>query len=335
MVSAQKGFAVNDTSVLVTDDGQTWSPRYTDTEPMYAIDAVDVDHAWAVGRHVVVATSDGGRSWQPAPEPEAGVLTALDFIDTQAGWGIAGGHVVRTVDGGRTWRTVDPPCGGEAVCFSSPGDGWAAAGSFVYRSTDSGATWTQAFTAPGGTIEDPFNPKTVHVRQLRCGRSEAAWVLFAGAGSGGHISYAAYRGTAAGQWTPVLREAMAGPASVPAPAGGTYPGPMDALDADSAVYVTFSPLAGPPDGLNLRFATGGGRTLSPPRPVQGLFSATALSFLSPDVGWVIGAKGGSAPINAIQATTDGGRTWHEQYTYVYPPPAGWSGPRLRWWILGP
>src|SRR5205085_324261 len=117
MVSAEKGFAVNDTSVVVTDDGRTWTPRYTDTEPMYAVDAVDADHAWAVGRHVLVATSDGGRTWQPAAQPDAGVMTALDFLDSQTGWGIAGGHVVRTVDGGRTWRTIDPPCGGEAVCF--------------------------------------------------------------------------------------------------------------------------------------------------------------------------------------------------------------------------
>jgi photosystem II stability/assembly factor-like uncharacterized protein len=97
---------------------------------------------------------------------------------------------------------------------------------------------------------------------------------------------------------------------------------MDALDANSAVYVVFSPLAGPADGLALRFATDGGRALGPPRPVQGLFTATALSFLSPDVGWVIGAKGGSEPINAIQATTDGGRTWQEQYTYLFPAPSG-------------
>ncbi|HEV7687525.1 MAG TPA: hypothetical protein VGQ80_13190, partial [Acidimicrobiia bacterium] len=89
MVSTRKGFAVNDTSVLVTDDGRTWTKRYSDTEPMYAIDATDADHAWAVGRHVVVATSDGGRTWQPAPQPEAGPLTALDFIDPQTGWGIA------------------------------------------------------------------------------------------------------------------------------------------------------------------------------------------------------------------------------------------------------
>ncbi|HEV7687640.1 MAG TPA: hypothetical protein VGQ80_13775, partial [Acidimicrobiia bacterium] len=129
MVSAQKGFAVNDRSILVTDDGRTWTSRYSDTEPMYAIDPVDADHAWAVGRHVLVATTDGGRTWQLAVEPGAGVMTALDFVDTQTGWGVAGGHVVRTTDGGRTWRTVDPPCGGEAVCFSSPADGWAAAGS--------------------------------------------------------------------------------------------------------------------------------------------------------------------------------------------------------------
>lgn len=322
MVSTRKGFAVNDTSVLVTDDGRTWTTRYSDTEPMYAIDATDADHAWAVGRHVVVATSDGGRTWQPAPEPEAGLLSALDFIDPQTGWGIAGGHVVRTVDGGRTWRTVDSPCGGEAVCFTAPGDGWAAAGSYVYRSTDGGDSWTPAFTAPGGGVDDPFNPKSVHVRQLRCTPSQVAWVYFAGAGSGGHISYAAYRGTAAGQWTPVIREAVAGPLSVQAPAGGTYPGPMDALDGDSAVFTAYSPLARPPDELNLRFATAGGRTLGPPRPVQGLFSVTALSFLTPDVGWAIGAKGGSAPVNAIVATTDGGQTWQEQYTYQFPPPSG-------------
>jgi photosystem II stability/assembly factor-like uncharacterized protein len=97
---------------------------------------------------------------------------------------------------------------------------------------------------------------------------------------------------------------------------------MDAVDATSAVLVSFAPLASGPDGLALRFAGDGGRTLGPAHPVQGLFSVTALSFVSPDVGWVIGAKGGTAAASAIVATTDGGRTWQEQYTYTFPAPGG-------------
>jgi photosystem II stability/assembly factor-like uncharacterized protein len=44
--------------------------------------------------------------------------------------------------------------------------------------------------------------------------------------------------------------------------------------------------------------------------------------VSPTTGWVIGAKAGSTPIDAILATSDGGQTWQEQYSYTVPPPAG-------------
>ena len=143
-----------------------------------------------------------------------------------------------------------------------------------------------------------------------------------GRASGSHVGYAAYRGTAGGQWTPVMKEPQAGPATVQAPAGGSSPGPMSAVGTDSALFVSFTPLATPPGGLNLREATDGGRRLGPARPLPGLFRATAMSFLSPDVGWVIGAKAGSSPVDAILATADGGQTWQEQYAYTVPPPAG-------------
>lgn len=331
MVSAQKGFAVDDASVVVTDDGRTWSRRYSGSDPMYSVDAVDADHAWAVGQQVVLATTDGGRSWQPVGEPDHGRLRVVDFSDAQAGWGVTdaqygggltGGHVVRTTDGGRTWQSVDPPCGGEAVCFTGADDGWAAVGPHVFRSTDGGDTWQPAFTAPADDIDHPFNPESVHVSQLQCARPGVAWVYFTGRASGSSMAYAAYRGTSAGGWTPVMKESEAGPQTVRAPAGGTYPGPMGALGADAAVYVSFTPLATPPDRLVLREATDGGRRLGPARPIQGLFRATSISFLSPEVGWVLGAKSGSAPVDAIVGTTDGGQTWQEQYSYTIPPPTG-------------
>jgi photosystem II stability/assembly factor-like uncharacterized protein len=97
---------------------------------------------------------------------------------------------------------------------------------------------------------------------------------------------------------------------------------MWALGGDAALYVSFTPLATPPDSLGFREATDGGRKLGPARPIQGLFRATSISFLSPEVGWVLGAKSGSAPVDAIVGTTDGGQTWQEQYSYTIPPPVG-------------
>jgi photosystem II stability/assembly factor-like uncharacterized protein len=322
MVSAEKGFAVDATTVLVTDDGRTWTRRHTGSEPMFSVDALDADHAWAVGQNVVLATSDGGRGWRPVSEPDQGMLRIVDFVDPQNGWGATAGHLYRTADGGLTWTRIDAPCGGEAVCFTGPDDGWAAEGPHVYRSTDGGETWQAAFTVPSDGIDLPFNPQSIHASQLQCARPGVAWVYFTAAGSGSHVGYAAYRGTAAGQWTPVMKEPQAGPRGVSAPAGGSSPAPMSAVGADTAVLLSFTPLASPPGGLELREATDGGRRLGPARAIPGLFSAMAVDFLSPDVGWVIGAKAGSTPIDAILATTDGGQTWREQYSYTIPPPAG-------------
>jgi len=320
MVSAVKGFAVDNTSVLVTDDGHTWTARYTGDDRMISVDAVGADHAWALGQDVVLATGDGGRTWHPVGEPDQGTLRMVHFIDGQNGWGTTAGHLYRTADGGQTWTRRDAPCGGEAVCFTGPDDGWAAEGPHVYRSTDGGDTWQPAFTVPSDGIDFPFNAQSIHAAQLEC-EPGVAWVYFTAAASGSHIGYAAYRGTAAGQWTPVMKEPEAGPQKVSAPAGGSSPAPMSVINADSAVFATFTPLGSAAGPLQITVATNGGR-LGPGRPITGLFSATAVDFLSPTTGWVIGAKAGSTPIDAILATTDGGQTWQEQYSYTIPPPAG-------------
>jgi len=120
----------------------------------------------------------------------------------------------------------------------------------------------------------------------------------------------------------VVKEPVAGPQAVHAPAAGTYPAPMGTLGPDSALFVSFSPLAKAPDALALRPAAAGGTRLGPAQPVPGLFSATSISFLSPDVGWVLGTRTGPATVDAILATSDGGRSWQEQYSATLPGPTG-------------
>lgn len=60
-------------------------------------------------RGIVLASEDGGKSWEQARVPVAVTLTALSFVDADNGWAVGhGGVVIATRDGGRTWaRQLD------------------------------------------------------------------------------------------------------------------------------------------------------------------------------------------------------------------------------------
>jgi hypothetical protein len=203
-----------------------------------------------------------------------------------------------------------PPCGAEATCFTAQDDGWVAAGNRVAHSTSGGDSWTPVFSVPGQASEATWHPTA-----LQCTRGGVVWALFSRAdAAAGHIPYALYRGTAAGQWSLVAKEGMTAPDLPEAPNLGGYPAPISILTADSAVLVTFTGPADPPVGLRLWTA---GRGLGPEQKVPGLTSPSAASFLGPDTGWLVGSKTGG-PSDAILATTDGGHTWQEQYSRPSP-----------------
>jgi hypothetical protein len=131
-----------------------------------------------------------------------------------------------------------------------------------------------------------------------------------------HAPYVVYRGSADGQWTPVIKEAQTGPSDVQAPTGGSYPGPLSAMGPDSAALVFFTPPGEPP--VSVTFASGGGRAVGQPRPVAGLTSPRAAAFLSADAGWILGTRSGEPSADAILATADGGQTWQEQFSRPAP-----------------
>lgn len=324
MVGPAKGFAVGKGTIVVTDDGRTWGPRYSGGAAFLSVDAVDATHAWAVGDRALYATVDGGKRWLGVGSPDDGtVLRQVHFIDEHFGWGVGrNGKLYRSGDGGHTWGELMPPCGAEATCFTAQDDGWVAVGNRVAHSTSGGDSWTPVFTIPnrpppgGGGSGDDWYPTA-----LQCTKGGAVWALFTGSGAAmSHQPYAVYRGTADGRWTLVAKENMTTAQLPDAPELGGYPAPISSLSADSAVLLTWTAPVDPPVGL--RLATADGRTLGPERKIPGLSTPLAAAFLSADAGWVLGTKtaaaAGGPSVDVILATADGGQTWQEQFSRPSP-----------------
>ncbi|TMB05230.1 MAG: hypothetical protein E6J57_00210, partial [Deltaproteobacteria bacterium] len=124
-ISGQDGLILH-----TADGGKSWQQQESNAffqdkdgskQPLYlfALHALDADHAWAVGdRSILTSTSDGGKTWRArkvameadisggeslaAADP---ILYDVKFVDATNGW-IVGefGKIMHTADGGETWH---------------------------------------------------------------------------------------------------------------------------------------------------------------------------------------------------------------------------------------
>ncbi len=128
----QHGFISGQDGLILhtADGGKSWQKQESNAffedkdgskQPLYlfALHALDADHAWAVGdRSILTSTSDGGKTWRARKVAmEADIsggesLAAADpifydvkFVDAMNGW-IVGefGKIMHTADGGETWH---------------------------------------------------------------------------------------------------------------------------------------------------------------------------------------------------------------------------------------
>lgn len=168
---ARERHDLNRVQVLRTaDGGMTWHVQYDARDPIAtALQFVDADHGWLVGngggdlcrqaphpscQGVVLATSDGGRTWTSATVPDAAEDVA--FSGPLDGW-VSGSYgctgcqdvptwVELTSDGGRTWThraQINEPAPAEPLALLARADatsGWVVSSDFVLST---GATLTQ------------------------------------------------------------------------------------------------------------------------------------------------------------------------------------------------
>lgn len=154
--------------VKSTDGGRTWVSRSLEGLATGLVDVTfrNEDEGFAVGglgvgytetemrasRTVILATTDGGATWQTRYQSAAAGQWAwkIQFVTDRIGYvttegPTAEGVVLKTVDGGQTWQRLMVSAGTElqAVGFVNPDRGWVGAFPTLFSTSDGGASWTR------------------------------------------------------------------------------------------------------------------------------------------------------------------------------------------------
>jgi len=328
-VSATQGWVVGQDAILATSDGGAhWATQLGGQLNLTSVDFVNGQDGWAVGTTSLLATTDGGAVWTPLAEP-CPVIRSVHFLSPTAGYAVAGGGnaagadpqfpatagvVLVTSDGGHTWHPLPAPAGVQTVCFSDPQHGWLGANGRLYRTSDGGDNWT-VLTSSAGAVGDGYGA----AMYVECAEDGSAWALRVGPGAGmSQEPHVGYHGDQSGATALFAEQYFQTPGAMPtAQAPGSYAGPFSALSPTAAVFIDNCVACGP-GTAPWDLVTNSGATLAKEGNVGGITNAVAASFVSPEVGWVVGTElsfqgSTSRTQQRVVATTDGGRTWQIQY----------------------
>ena len=155
-VDRDHGFFAGTGIASTADGAETWTTFKPFDGSFESVDAVDADHAIAVGSRQVsydvrgahaVWTADGGATWTATETtlPLWSYLDGVDMVDAAHAWAVGDyGLIVATADGGRTWTTQSSGVTADlrAVAFSDLQHGFAV-GEYltILHTSDGGATW--------------------------------------------------------------------------------------------------------------------------------------------------------------------------------------------------
>jgi photosystem II stability/assembly factor-like uncharacterized protein len=298
----RNGWAAGSGIILATTDGgRTWRRQHTGGEAFRSLEFVDAAHGWAVAARRLLRTTDGGGRWARVAEPPE-PLERVDFVSATVGWGTGGGMLSRSGDGGRSWRPVRR--GIDSVCFSDPRTGWAAGHGSVLRTGDGGRSWRSVFSAPRWLA-----PQTGAA--VGCAGRLVAYVYFVDGGAAGNIAQVVYRTVDGGrQWRPVLAEGML-IRRFPGLRAQTenYPGPFQVVDARHAVFLGFCPQCERQAAAVLSVTSDAGLRWTRRRvPVRCAPVSGDVWFVDSAHGWIALPE-----CRELLATADGGRSWRRVF----------------------
>ena len=286
------------TILHTSDGGDTWKEQETATHFFFEkVFFIDRKHGWAVGgwprdyevaikggMGVILATTDGGTSWETQLDSAGSWLTGLTFLDQENGWAVGEfGTVWRTQDGGGNWnhmRKAPTPAWLYDVHFIDKKRGWTVGRFETAMSTeDGGESWTKQ---PMPALRRPYG-LSLNYRAVRFASPSEGWIV----GQHGNILHT---GDGGKSWT---REKILVNEKI-----------FDLINlSDLSVSGDNQVWAVSQFGLLQRVATSGSWKVTP-TGTTGWWRS--VHFTDPIHGWVTGDRG------TVITTSDGGRNWRKQ-----------------------
>jgi photosystem II stability/assembly factor-like uncharacterized protein len=297
-------------------------------QPIGTYAFADSDHGWLAESAALLATTNGGRTWQRVYQ-FAGLVSELDFVSRAHGWAavkngchtVPGGYdssrisfasetLYATQDGGASWtllQTDTEPAFGQ-LRFVDAQHGWAAGVGGLRRTDDGGLTWTVigspcvGLPAPAGAAGEPG------LGYFSFGGPASGYLLCTTGGKNAAYWSWNFRTTDAGQtWELVSQQG--GPLR-PGVSGLFF------LDRDHGWRATGPSRA---QAWFMRGTEDGGDTW----PGFGRLSMyggdlTRPRFVSPSQGYVLSWQPGRA--HRLLGTRDGGESWDEVFRLPQSPP---------------
>jgi hypothetical protein len=314
LLTAEEGWVWAGRDILWTHTGgSTWediTPGMLDDDAIMAVEFPDSANGFVMSAQAspvdetvqmrLSRTTDGGKSWTTGPflsSDQTGYPATcfMDFVDPFAGWVVvkqqtssnsSEGLLFSTLDGGESWIPLTIPSG-NPVRFVTPLDGWTLGGpgrDALYQSNDGGTSWQLRFLFPGFDWRyDIYDLPTFTSPQ------DGILPMIATEVDQTEVwFFVTHNGGST--WVPDAIEYVdryVGPNNV---------FPIEAIDLENVILPTQGGLPGQEGAV------------------------TALSFISPDVGWATSNEGGCTevgevitcnPLSSLLATSDGGDTWQE------------------------
>jgi hypothetical protein len=324
-VSPELGWVVGQREILATSDGgDRWTVQDAGSLDLTSVDFISAQDGWAVGVQSVLATTDGGAHWTPVADP---CIRSVHFVSPQTGFAIAGGsgsttlspapadggRVLGTTDGGQSWHLLRTPADAQTVCFDNAEQGWLGAAGQLYRSADGGRRWTLV-TAGAKELKAGYLATMV----VQCAGAGAAWALDIGPGAGmSQQPQIGYYASPSGAVPLFAEQYFPHPGvTVTTESPGSYAGPISAISPTSAAFLDWCPAC---ETVPWDLVTGAGTSIIREGDVAQLIQPESASFLSAQLGWVVGvvtkypSSASPRQLQFIVRTSDGGRTWQVLY----------------------
>ncbi len=137
---------------IYTINAQTWHPNFNGSSPnnlitttIFAVHAIDANHAVACGDFgLIETTNDGGATWVKQAPFTSTTIRDIFFISQTTGWVVGNNLIAKTTDGGVSWQIQNKSIASLfSVHFQSVNLGWAVgSGGTILHTTDGGANWS-------------------------------------------------------------------------------------------------------------------------------------------------------------------------------------------------